>query len=106
MVANKVRQRLAGELFDDVAFDVHRHAVGPALAGLIEQRNLRQLVDEFLKVLRTQKLRIAIHLVDWRIAEKAIRESGGVRHQLAHGGLMFRIDKDHLAVGVHAVDRP
>ena len=50
VVAHEVGQRLAGELLDDVALDVHRHAVGPAFAGLIEQRNLGELVDELLEV--------------------------------------------------------
>ena len=50
VVAVEVGQRLAGELFDDVALDVHGHAVDPSCAGLIEERDLRQAVDHLLKV--------------------------------------------------------
>ncbi len=53
VVAHEVGQRLAGELFDDVALDIHGHAVDPSFAGLIEQRNLGELVDHLLEVLAT-----------------------------------------------------
>ena len=59
VIANEVGQRLIRELFDDVALNVHRHAVGPAFAGLIEERNLRKLVDKVLQVFRREKIGIA-----------------------------------------------
>ena len=41
---------LAGKFFDDVALHVHRGAVDPFRARLIEKRNDGELVDHFLKI--------------------------------------------------------
>ncbi len=51
VLVHEIRQRLARQLLHDVAFHVHRHRVRPSLAGLVVQRNGRQLVDHLLQVL-------------------------------------------------------
>jgi len=99
----KLGQRLAGELFNDVALNVHRHAVSPSMAGLIEQRNLRDAIDLFLKGFCVPDFQVAIHFVDGRVAV-AIGEAGGVGHELAHGGRVVGLGKEHFARGVKAVE--
>ncbi len=105
VVAVEVGQRLAGELFDDVALDVHGHAVGPSVAGLIEERDLRQLVNHLLQVLDVACawLKFAVHAVDGRVGV-AIGEAGGVGHELAHGGRVVGLGEKHFAGGVEAVE--
>ena len=48
-------------------------------------------------------MRVAVHLVDRRVAEETVGEAGGVAHQLAHGGRVVGIGENHLAVGVDAL---
>ena len=52
VVAHEVGQRLAGELLDDVALDVHGHAVDPAVCRADRASGiLREAVDHLLEVL-------------------------------------------------------
>ncbi len=64
VVAHEVGQRLAGELFDDVALDVHRQAVDPACAGLIESGACARRSIMLLKVAACRSVQFVIHLVD------------------------------------------
>ena len=51
-----------------------------------------------------EHLLLAIHGVHRRITEESVGESGRVGHQLAHGRRVLGIDKNHLAVGIHALE--
>lgn len=101
-VAIELGKSFAGELFDDVALDVHGDGVNPLGAGLIEERELREFGDELVEVGGLKEVGVADHLVDGRVAEEAVGEAGGVGHELGHGGRVDGIFKDDFAGGVGA----
>ena len=103
VLPHEFAQRLAREFLDEVSLDIHRDAVDPLRAGLVEQRNLGQPVDHALQILRAEHRRVAVHLVDRSFAEDAVGEAGRVAHQLRHRRRVRRIFDDGLAVGVHAL---
>ena len=83
--AGEVRERLAGEFFDQVALYVHGNAIGPTRARLREQRDLREAVNHGLqRGGGVQHVSINDHLVDRAQRVQDIAEACRVSHQFAH----------------------
>ncbi len=83
--ACEVRERLARELFDEIALDVDGDAVGPARARLREQRNPAEALDHLRQRRgRIQHVAVDDHLVDRVGRAEDVAEPRGVGHQLAH----------------------
>ena len=97
MVAHEVGKRLAGNLLNDVALDVHGEAVAPFGAGLVVERDLREAVDHLLEGGGVPDIQFLVQIVDRAVAI-AVAETGGVGHQLVHGGRVVGLDdEDHFA---------
>ena len=80
----ELAERLAGHDLDDAAEDVGRQAVLPPRAGLVEQWRLAQALDELVHGQRQRRhvRGLRVHLVDFRRPAVAVRETGGVAHQV------------------------
>ncbi len=57
-----------------------------------------------MQILRVEQFRVPVHLVHRRVPEESIRKPSGMAHQLVHRRLVFRVDKNRLAVRVHTVE--
>jgi hypothetical protein len=71
-------ERASRKLLDQIALDVHRYAVDPACARLVEERQWGETVDHLLERRRGERVRGLIQLVDRRVAEQSVGEAGRV----------------------------
>ncbi len=75
----KLAELHAGPLLDQVTLHVNRDTVMPPCARLVQERDSGQLVDKVLQGLAVaDHVRVEVLLVDGRVAENAVGESGGM----------------------------
>ncbi len=103
VVIHECGQRLAGEAFDDDAFNVHGDAVVPCCARLMREWQLGKSVDEILRSFYAEYFGVQIHLIHSCVGQESVSEACRVGHQIDHCGSMVRIGEDHFSSYIEAV---
>ena len=98
----KFAEAHAGKFLHDIALDVDGDGIEPLFAGLVEQRNVGDAVDQLVEVAGGEHLGLPERVVYRILAAEAVAEAGGVVEQFAHGGLARGLGQFDVALLVVA----
>ena len=87
----------AGKPLHDIALDVDGDRIKPLFAGLVQQWNIGDAVDQLVEIAGGEHLAFAEGVVYRILPAEAVAEAGGMVEQFAHGGLARGIGQFHIA---------